>query len=89
MTVAIVDGACYPSVTNIGIRPTFGLEKRTVETHLLDYAGDLYGKTIRLAFYTYLREERVFADVDGLVAQISEDKQRAKELFLKINSEKS
>lgn len=87
MTVAIVDGAGYPSVTNIGVRPTFGLDKRTVETHLLDYNGDLYGKSIRLAFYAYLREERVFSDVDSLINQISEDKRLAKCMFSKINAE--
>ncbi len=87
MTVAIVDGKCYPSVTNIGIRPTFGLEKRTVETHILDYSGDLYGKKLRLAFYAYLREECVFADVDSLIRQISEDKRLAKCMFSKINAE--
>ena len=87
MTVACVDGEYYPAVTNIGIRPTFGLDRRTVETHLLDYSGDLYGKKIRLAFYAYLRDECIFPDVDSLIRQISEDKERAKRIFLKINAE--
>ncbi len=87
MTIAIVDGDIYPSVTNIGIRPTFGLDKRTVETHLLDFDGDLYGKSIQLAFYAYLRDERNFENVDSLVMQISEDKMRTKWMFSKINTE--
>ena len=88
MTVAVVDGIEYPAVTNIGIRPTFGLDKRTVETHLLDYDGDLYGKDIQLKFYSHLRDEQTFSSVDALMKQISEDKKLARAMFSKINLEK-
>ncbi|MGD8814263.1 MAG: riboflavin biosynthesis protein RibF, partial [Anaerolineales bacterium] len=55
-----VNGERYPAVTNIGVRPTFGDEdgKVLVETHLLDFQGDLYGKVMRLTFVDRLRDEQ-------------------------------
>ncbi len=71
---AEVSGRTYLSVTNVGDRPTFGEGERVVEAHLLDYAGpDLYGRTMRLAFCAYLREERRFESGDALAAQIRKD----------------
>ena len=79
---AVVGGQTYPSAVNIGIRPTFdGTSALTVEAHLLNFSGDLYGQRLYLHFLARLREERKFDSVDALVAQIREDIGRARELF--------
>lgn len=61
------------AVVNVGRRPTFGGLTRIVEAHLLDFSGDLYGRGLRLAFWSRLREERTFASAEELVAQIHRD----------------
>jgi riboflavin kinase/FMN adenylyltransferase len=62
-----------PSVTNIGVRPSFDNGQRTVETHLLDFSGDLYGQQITLEFVERLRPELRFPDRESLQAQIARD----------------
>jgi riboflavin kinase/FMN adenylyltransferase len=52
------DGRHYPAVTSVGIRPTIGDNRLTVETHLLDRSMDLYGAKMRVSFVKWLREER-------------------------------
>lgn len=65
------DGARYPAVTNVGVRPTVdSSDSVTVEPWILDYSGDLYGKTIRVEFHKQLRPERKFASLDELRAAI-------------------
>ena len=83
-TIMTVDGVAYGGVTNIGMRPTFGETTPTIETHVLDYSGNLYGQTVRLAFVQRLRDERRFDDVDALRAQIDADKRRAERLFTRL-----
>ena len=81
-TTAAIGGIEHPSVTNIGVRPTFGGSGGTrVEAHLLDGARDLYGARLRLSFVQRLRDERAFADVDALRAQIDADCRAARRLF--------
>ena len=77
--------ANHPSVTNIGSRPTFGGNGTTVETHILDFSRDLYGARIRLFFLQRLRDERAFADVDALRAQIDADIRHARRLFASLS----
>ncbi len=85
-TTVSIDGVVYPSVTNIGTRPTFGDVTRTVvETHLLDTTQELYGRTVRLAFVLRLRDERRFPDVDALRVQIQADVGRARRLFDRLS----
>jgi len=67
----------YPSVTNIGIRPSFAGAERTVEVHLLGFSGDLYGLDLRMEFVERLRSEKRFADLYDLAAQIQTDAERA------------
>lgn len=69
----MVDGMDLPAVTNIGLRPTFDLPRRTVETHLLDWQGDLYNQTLYVTFLRRIRDEQKFSGVDALVAQIQRD----------------
>ena len=60
------------------MRPTIGGGKRSVETHLLDFAGDLYGAQLRLDLVARLRDEKRFASLDELKAQIARDVADAK-----------
>ena len=61
---------------NIGTRPTFGTNPQTLEVHILDYEGDLYGQEIRVSFIERLRDERRFDNLEELKAQLDEDKKR-------------
>ena len=74
-TVTQVDDKQFHSATNIGTRPTFGEGKKTVETHLLNYKGDLYSKEIRVEFVQKLRDEQRFPSSEELKAQIKQDVQ--------------
>ncbi len=85
-TLASVDGIVLPSVTNIGLRPTFGdVSAPVVEAHLLDIDRDLYGRTLRLSFVQRMRDERAFPDGDALRAQIDADTRSARRLFGRIS----
>jgi len=84
-TMLTVDGIVHASITNIGVRPTFEqTTETTIETHVLGYAGDLYGRDVRLGFVQRLRDERRFEDIDALKAQIEADVRRAERLFARI-----
>ena len=85
-TLAIVEGVVRPSITNIGLRPTFAdVEHPVIETHLLDTECDLYDASLRVSFVQRLRDERAFADVDALRAQIDADCRGARRLFGRIS----
>ncbi len=77
----LADGTWRPAVVNVGQRPTFGGTTTTIEAHLLDFAGDLYGSPLRLRFEERLREERRFPDTQALVAQIRDDIARVRALL--------
>jgi riboflavin kinase/FMN adenylyltransferase len=72
-TYARLGTSCYPSVTSIGVRPTFDNGERSVETYLLDYDGCLYGCDLLVEFVARLRPEKRFLDVKDLIAQIEQD----------------
>jgi len=73
-TRAIVEGGSYLSATSIGVRPTFGPGgERTVEVYILDFRGDLYGKTIKIEMIKRMRDELRFNSVQELIAQIEKD----------------
>jgi riboflavin kinase/FMN adenylyltransferase len=77
----VVDGKTYHGVTNVGYNPTFGDTPLTVETHILDFSGNLLGKTIKINFLKRLREEKTFRSLEELSKQISEDIRQAKKHF--------
>lgn len=79
--VAGVGELPWQGVANVGTRPTVDGTVRTLEVHLLDYAGDLYGRQLEVKFLEKLRDERRFASLDALVEQIGRDVQRAREYF--------
>jgi riboflavin kinase/FMN adenylyltransferase len=68
-----VDGTVHRAVLNAGVRPTFGEKVFTLEAHVLDFSGDLYGRPVRLDFVRRIREEKKFPGVDALKAQIVAD----------------
>jgi len=80
----LVDNQVYNGVANIGYNPTFGNGAFSVETHILDFSGNLIGKPIRINFIQRLRDERAFANVDELAGQIGQDIAQAKELLKKL-----
>ena len=84
-TTLTVDGLVHPSLTNVGTRPTFDESDVTVETYVMNYSGDLYGKRVRLGFVLRLRDERKFDDVDALRAQMEADKRWAERLFSRLS----
>jgi riboflavin kinase/FMN adenylyltransferase len=76
---AFADGR--PSAVNVGVRPTFETGRGLlVEAYLIDYDGDLYGRTLRIAFISRLRGERRFSGVEELIAQMHRDVEAAREL---------
>jgi riboflavin kinase/FMN adenylyltransferase len=64
---------CLPGVANIGARPTVNGQQVSVEVHLLDWSGDLYGRTLTLHLQKFLRPEQKFASLEELKAQIARD----------------
>lgn len=80
-TIAVIDQVFYPAVTSVGIRPTIGDNRVMVETYLLDASMDLYGKSMRVAFVRWLREERKFDSLDLLTAQIGADCEAARQVL--------
>ena len=85
-TTLMVGAIVHPAVTNIGVNPTFGEGgPTTIETHVLRYDGELYGRQVQLAFVQRLRDERRFDDVDALRAQIEADCRRAERLFTRLS----
>ncbi len=83
---AVLAGKHYPSVTNVGVRPTFQLEGHElpalVETHLLDTTIDLYGTTMEVEFLSRLRDEKKFSGVEELKEQIAKDILIARKQFV-------
>ena len=85
-TTARIGALVYPSVTNVGTRPTVDQSGRTViETHIFNLDRDLYGQPMRIGFVQRLRDERAFESLDTLRAQIDADCQRARVLFTRLS----
>lgn len=87
-SVTIVDGKEYPSVTNIGLRPSFENEDFRSETCILGFSSNLYGQEIEVRLIGYLRDEIKFDSIDELSAQIKTDAEKSEELF-RIRGEQS
>jgi riboflavin kinase / FMN adenylyltransferase len=82
VTGTLIGGAWRRSITNIGVRPTFGGDTEpSVESFVLNWTGDLYGDVIRVRFLHRLRDERKFASGEELIAQIERDVERAQRYF--------
>lgn len=73
ITEAVIDGVCYPAITNVGNNPTIEKKALTLETHLLKASGDFYHKQVTLRFLAFLRPERAFSTPEDLRREIAEN----------------
>jgi len=80
-TLTYIDGTAYQSVVNIGQRPTFGSNQRTVEVYVLDYQGNLYGRELTVDIIERLRGEKQFDTVQQLKKQISKDIEQSRTIL--------
>lgn len=69
----VIDGEEYKSITNIGVKPTMGGADKTIETHILDFDSELYGKKVQVVLEHFVRDEEKFSSIEELRKQISED----------------
>lgn len=82
VTATLIEGEWRRSVTNVGVRPTFeSAAEPSIETFVINWAGDLYGDVVRVRFLRRLRDERMFASVEELKRQIDADRRRAESYF--------
>jgi riboflavin kinase/FMN adenylyltransferase len=82
VTGTLIEGQWRRSVTNVGVRPTFGeAAEPSVETFVMNWGGDLYGDVVRVRFLYRLREERKFNSIEQLKSQILRDVERANSYF--------
>ena len=80
ITKTKLDGKLYNSMTNVGFNPTFeDVKQKTVETHIIDFNKDIYGKKIEVFFLKKIRDEKKFESVELLKQQIAKDMQTTKE----------
>jgi riboflavin kinase/FMN adenylyltransferase len=75
-------GQKLPSAVNIGMRPTFDARQRTIESHILDFSGDIYGEDITVEFLLRLRGEQKFSGIEEIRDQIGRDVQAARDYFV-------
>lgn len=80
-TRAYIDGKVYQAVTNIGKRPTFSGEGRTVEVYILDFHGDVYASNLKIDVVERLRGEKKFASAEELKRQIAQDIKQGKAIL--------
>jgi len=81
VTGRLPDGRVLKGAANLGIRPSFDPPKELLEPHFFDFAGDLYGQEIDVAFHAFIRGEAKFDSMDALTAQIAADCDAAKQLL--------
>ena len=84
---AEIDGKYYPAVTNVGTRPTVSGNGITVEPWILDFAGDLYDREIRLEFFRFLRPEQKFPDLESLRQEIFRNAEQTRAYLGKLDEE--
>ncbi len=78
---ASLGGNPHKGMLNIGLRPTVGGKRRTIEVHLFDFDQEIYGDTLHVSFIERIRDEIPFADVEALKAQLRKDRDRAREIL--------
>lgn len=83
LTWCTYNGVTYPSITNVGNKPTIGEFAKNVETHIFDFDRELYGKKIHVDFLVKTRDEMKFESIEALSAQIKKDCIAAKAYFSK------
>ena len=85
--VVLEDGSAHAAVSNVGVRPTVSdAGSVNVESHLLNFSGNLYGRQARVEFYKFLRPEQKFADFEALSRQIRLDAEAAGDYFAQLEA---
>lgn len=80
--VELEDGSETLGMVNIGNRPTVSVnQEHSIEVHLIDFSGNLYGKTLRILFHEFIRDEQKFEDVAALKEQLKRDEQTVRTYF--------
>lgn len=83
-TWVLIDGIKYNAVTNVGYNPTVeDIEKIKIETHILDYNNDCYGRIVYVFFEKFIREEQKFGSLEELKARVKKDKEIASDILNK------
>lgn len=88
ITVCIYDNVPYPSITNVGNKPTIGKYGKNIETHIFNFNKELYGKEIKVEFLTKLRDERKFDSFEELEKEIDKNCREALKYHREINGYK-
>jgi riboflavin kinase/FMN adenylyltransferase len=83
-TLITVRSRRWPSVSSVGVNPTFGEGPRTVESFIFDFESDIYGEAAKLSFVKRIRDEKKFANVEDLIAEMHGDVDRAKAVFKEL-----
>jgi len=78
---AVVDGEIFPSVTNIGIRPTVSTQRYRSETYIINFQGNIYGKELEVRLTDFLRPEIKFGSLSELSRAIERDSKKSQEIF--------
>ena len=73
-----IAGQRHRAMFNLGVKPTVGSDRPTLEAYLLDFSGDLYGAAARVSFVARIRDERRFDSIEALSAQIARDVETAR-----------
>jgi len=87
VTAQVGDLPLMRGIMNIGTRPTFHGEKRTLETNIFDELGDFYGNHMRVQFIAHLRDEQQFSSGEALAEQIKRDKEEAEKRLIAYEQE--
>ena len=69
----VIDGVKYRAMSNVGVRPSVGGKELLLETHVIDYSGDLYGRVLSVSLVEKLRDEKRFASIGDLKEQLMRD----------------
>ena len=86
-TFTFIGSKGFPSITNIGVKPTIqGQRYPLAETHILDFSGDLYGRTVTVEFLEFIRPEMKFSSLDELKNQIQKDIEKVRKQLINENS---
>ncbi|HTR63000.1 MAG TPA: riboflavin kinase, partial [Candidatus Binataceae bacterium] len=83
-TRVVLDDGAFPSITNIGMRPTFNEAARSVEAHIFDFNRDIYGQRVKLEIVERIRGERKFENAEALRNQIALDLAKAREILATV-----
>ena len=86
--VYLEDGSSHIAVCNVGVRPTVSDNNRVnIESHLLDFSGNLYGRQARIEFYRFIRPEKKFGSFEELAEQIHRDADEARAYFINLEAQ--